>query len=99
MLILPPHVQRKRPPFVDCRSSRYVIETGLIRSPIIIVDRLPQMIAVAQYWATNSHQPRVRRLQSVDSAARSAAVGDLRVQFRQQLCQNLLGLVVVTGDD
>jgi len=99
MLILSSHIQRKRPPFLNRRSSHQRVEARLIRPAIVVVDRLSQVIAVPQHRPADSHQPRIRGLQSIHHSARPASVRNLTAQLRQQLCQNLLGLFIVAVDD
>ncbi len=94
MLILPPHIQRKPPKLLNRRSPRDQVEPRLIRPPIIVHDRLPQVVAVPQARSRDPHRPRVLRLHPVHQPAiPSPTVGRLRPQLARQHREDLLRLI------
>src|SRR5216683_8271609 len=99
MLMLTPHIMPEAPDLVQRREPSDVIEAGLVRSAVVVVDRLPQMEAVAQRRSSNSHQPRIRRMQSVHGSTRRTPVWNRGAELRQQLCQYGLRLFVVAVHD
>src|SRR5271163_1820816 len=96
MLVLAPEIKREPSVFIHAREPGDAIEPVLIRSPIVIGDRLPEMEAVAQRSTTNAHKPRIRGLEAVHRPTGWNTVRRLRLKITEHVVQDAqrLGVLV-----
>src|SRR5215475_3196892 len=59
MLIFAAKIKCKAAQFTTCAEARVVVEAFLIRAPVIIGDRLPEMEAVAERGTADASQLRI----------------------------------------
>src|SRR5580704_5808119 len=89
MLVFSADVNSKAASARVTRKAVVGIETTLIRPPVVVDDRLPEMVAIVYWCSADAHKVRVDGFNPNHAVLASGELIEFQLEFFLQLCVQL----------